>query len=110
MTDYDWMQKAECLGVIDEMWDQSTPGPEALRYCFRCPVRRECAAYGLVRPYASDAGVLGGLGVYDRQRIRERKTTVAKAWALRLRDLVNADWDEALAEDYARLMPRLELV
>jgi hypothetical protein len=27
-----------------------------------------------------------------------------------LRDLVNADWEDALAEDYARRMPRLELV
>jgi hypothetical protein len=73
-------------------------------------VQKECAAYGLSRPYASDAGVLGGLGLYDRQRIRERVVTVGKAWAIRLRDLVQSDWDEALAEDYARAMLRLELV
>jgi hypothetical protein len=109
-SDFEWMARAACLGVVDPMWDDSTPTPDALRFCFRCPVRRDCADYGLSRPYASDAGVLGGLGLYDRQRIRERVTTVPKVWGERLRDLVNADWDDALAEDYARRMPRLELV
>ena len=105
----EWMAQAGCLGVVSPMWDDSTPTPDALRYCFRCPVIRECAAYGLSHPYASDAGVLGGLGVYDRQRIRERVTTVRKVWAMRLRDLVNADWDAAKDEDFVRSMPRLEL-
>ncbi len=110
MANFEWMGRAACLGFVDPMWDESTPSTDALRFCFRCPVQKECAAYGLSRPYASDAGVLGGLGLYDRQRIRERVVTVSKAWAIRLRDLVQSDWDEALAEDYARTMPRLELV
>jgi hypothetical protein len=98
------------LGKVDPMWDDSTPTVDALRFCFRCPVRRDCAEYGLSRPYASDAGVLGGMGLYDRQKVRERLTTVPKVWGARLRLLVAADWDDALAEDYARAMPRLELV
>ena len=108
MSALDWMSKAECLGVNNPMWDDSTPTPDALRFCFRCPVRPQCAVYGVRRNYASDAGVLGATGVYDRQRIRERKTTMQKVWDLRLRDLVLSDWDDALAEDFARTMPRME--
>ena len=108
MSDTEWMQDAACLGILHEMWDEHTPRPDALRYCFRCPVIRQCANYGLQRPYASDAGVLGGLGLYDRQRVRSRKSTLGQAWGLRMEDLVRHDWNRALAEDYARTMPRLE--
>ena len=107
MQPSEWMEQAGCLGVIDEMWDESTPQPDALRYCFRCPVIRECARYGLARPYASDAGVLGGLGLYDRQRVRAGKATVPQVWSARMEELVLADWDAALTEDYVRTMPRL---
>jgi len=110
MAEYDWMQKAACLGLIDEMWDDSTPTNDALRVCFRCDVRTECAQYGLARPPASDAGVLGALGLYDRDRIREGKKDINQVWQFRMNKLLNADWDDAMAEDYARLMPRLALV
>lgn len=110
MPTHEWMGQAACLGVVDEMWDESTPRPDALRYCFRCPVMRECARYGLARPYASDAGVLGGLGLYDRQRVRAGKSTVQLILRDRLRELVAADWDSAIGEDYARSIPRLASV
>jgi hypothetical protein len=48
------------------------------------------------------------MGLYDRQRIRAGKSTPGKVWAMRLKELVDADWDEALAEDFVRMMPRLE--
>lgn len=110
MSDYEWMMLAECRGKIHEMWDDSTPSQEALRSCFRCPVRKPCADYGLSRPSASDAGVLGGLGLYDRDKIREGKKTVQQVLKFRLNQLIGADWDDALAEDFRRLMPQLELV
>lgn len=110
MADYDWMQKAACLGMISEMWDDSTPTPDALRVCFRCPVRKQCAEYGLRRPPASDAGVLGGLGLYDRDKVRDGSRTFEQMSEFRLRQLVAADWESAKDEDFARLMPRLELV
>jgi hypothetical protein len=66
MQDFDWMRDAACLGMVDPMWDRATPSVEALRVCFRCPVQRQCLRYGLDRVDASDAGVLGGLGLYDR--------------------------------------------
>jgi hypothetical protein len=47
MSDMEWMQEAACLGVLHEMWDEHTPRPDALRYCFRCPVIKQCANYGL---------------------------------------------------------------
>ena len=109
MSDREWMEQAGCLGVIDEMWDESTPRPDALRFCFRCPVIRECVRYGLARPYASDAGVLGGLGLYDRQRVRAGKATVPQMWRARIGELVDADWDAALDEQYVRSMPQLEM-
>ena len=86
------------------------PATGRARYCFRCPVIRECARYGLARPYASDAGVLGGLGLYDRQRVRAGKTTVPQMWRARISELVDADWENALDEDYVRQMPRLASV
>lgn len=110
MSDYEWMMQAGCRGKIDEMWDESTPSQEALRMCFRCPVRPECGEYGLSRASASDAGVLGGLGLYDRDKIREGKKTVEQVLKFRLSQLIGADWDDALAEDFRRLMPQLELV
>jgi hypothetical protein len=110
MSDFEWMRDAACLGVIDAMWDESTPCVDALRMCFRCPVMKECAKYGLTRPYASDAGVLGALGLYDRQRIRSGRATVRQMWQFRLRELVASDWDAALDEQFARSMPRLEFV
>ena len=110
MSDREWMEQAGCLGVIDSMWDDSTPSPDALRFCIRCPVIRECVMYGLARPYASDAGVLGGLGLYDRQRVRAGKATVPQMWRARIVELVNADWDAALDEQYVRSMPQLASV
>jgi hypothetical protein len=105
----DWMRNASCLGLIDEMWDANTPSAEALRMCFRCPVRRQCLAYGLRRNYATDAGVLGGLGMYDRQKVRDGEWTVQQALSYRLQVLVDADHQEALDEEFARTMPRLAL-
>ncbi|HEY7821264.1 MAG TPA: WhiB family transcriptional regulator [Acidimicrobiia bacterium] len=110
MTEFEWMADAQCLGKVGPMWDESTPSAEALRMCFRCPVQRTCAEYGLARVPASDAGVLGGLGLYDRDKVREGRRTLEEAWALRLELLVRHDWDEALDEEFARMMPRLELV
>jgi hypothetical protein len=108
MSDADWMQRAACLGKIDAMWDESTPSAEALRMCFRCPVQKPCLQYGLRRVDASDAGVLGGTGFYDREQVRSGRRTVGEVLALRLSKLVAADWREALGEDYARAMPRME--
>jgi len=109
-SDMGWMGDAACLGFVDPMWDESTPTPDALRFCFRCPVRQECAEYSLRRNYASDAGVLGGLGLYDRERIRAGQATVTEVWRSRLAELVAADWDEAFDQDFVWSMPRLELV
>jgi hypothetical protein len=78
--------------------------------CFRCPVREQCLAYGLSRNDASDAGVLGGTGFYDREQVRGGKRTVAEVVAGRLRRLVDADWEEAADADFVWSMPRLELV
>ena len=107
MSEHLWMRQAACHNMLSEMWDESTPSPEALRVCFRCPVRRECAEYGLARHTTSDAGVLGGLGLYDRDRIRDGKVTLEDAWEFRLEQLVTADLADALDEDFVRLMPRL---
>lgn len=104
MSDVEWMQDARCRDVLTGVWDENTPTPEATRFCFRCPVQRQCLAYGLRRVYASDAGVLGGLGLYDRQRIRSRKSTIPKMLAARLRELVAHDWSEALGEQMIREM------
>jgi hypothetical protein len=109
MSDFEWMRDAYCLGVIDPMWDESTPSVDALRMCFRCPVIRDCAKYGLSRPYASDAGVMGGMGLYDRQRVRSGKATVRQVWDFRLREVIAADWESAKDEQYARMMPQLAL-
>ena len=106
----EWMRDAACLGHDGPMWDENTPSPDALRFCFRCPVKVNCAKYGLRNVDASDAGVLGGLGFYDREKIRAGKLTVEDAWALRLAVLVAADWDVAVEEDFVRNMPRLEAV
>jgi hypothetical protein len=110
MQDFEWMRDAACLGMVDGMWDESTPSVEALRVCFRCPVQRQCLKYGLERVDASDAGVLGGLGLYDRERIRRGQVTVGEMLTRRLNVLVRADWNEALGQDFSRSMPRLELV
>jgi len=96
---YEWMEDARCLDVLHPMWDESTPGTEALRFCFRCPVIHECANYGLSAKYSSDWGVLGGLGLFDRQKIRAGKTTVAKVWKMRLAKLVLAEHEQALTEN-----------
>lgn len=110
MAEYLWMREAACLGKPDAMWDESTPSVEALRVCFRCPVRRDCVNYGLARPDASDAGVLGATGLYDREKVRAGSRTVEDVWASRLAQVVQADWDEAMSQEFVRLMPRLELV
>jgi hypothetical protein len=100
MSEFRWMMQASCLDVIDPMWDENLPSRDALRFCFRCPVRRDCAEYGLGRNYASDAGVLGGLSIYDRERIRDGQVTLVQVWRVRLEELVQADWDDALAEAF----------
>jgi hypothetical protein len=106
VSEFEWMRRSACLGVVNPMWDDNIPSADALRFCFRCPVRRDCAEYGIGRAYASDAGVLGGLSVQDRERVRDGVVTVEGAWASRLAELVVADWDEALGEDFGRDMPR----
>jgi hypothetical protein len=102
VSELEWMRDAACLNMLHPMWDDSTPSPDALRICFRCRVRRDCAEYGIGRAYSSDAGVLGGLSVQDRERVRDGVVTVEGAWASRLAGLVQADWDEALGEDFGR--------
>jgi len=110
MSEFLWMRQAECLGVLHPMWDENTPSPDALRMCFRCPVRAECADYALDRVDASDAGVLGATGLYDREKVRAGTLTLAQVWERRLAALVAHDYEEARAEDFARVMPRLEFV
>jgi hypothetical protein len=109
MRDFEWMRDARCLGMVDPMWDESTPSVEALRVCFRCPVRSECLAYGLSRPDASDAGVMGGTGYYDREQVRAGRRTVGEVVAFRLGRLVEADRAEAETEHFVWSMPRLAL-
>ena len=110
MTNHDWMRDAACRELVDPMWDENVPTPDAMRLCFSCPVVRQCAEYGLARPHASDAGVLGGLGLYDRQRVRTGQASLDAMWQMRLDELVAHDWEDAIDEDFARTMPRLELV
>jgi hypothetical protein len=107
---HEWMRQAGCLNMVDEMWDANTPSVQALRVCFRCPVQRDCLAYGLRRNYATDAGVLGGLGIYDREKVRDGQWTVSRAVGHRLAKLVAADWEDALDEEFLRTMPQLELL
>jgi hypothetical protein len=98
----DWMGRAGCLGMVDGMWDDGVPSADALRVCFRCPVIRTCAEYGIDRVFASDAGVLGGLGVQDRDRVRTGEVTLEVAWERRRRWLVAVDWEAAKDEDLIR--------
>jgi hypothetical protein len=109
ISDTEWMAAAACRNLVSHIWDDNTPTPQATSICFRCPVQLECVGYGLRRVYGSDAGVLGGLGLYDRQRVRARRWTLHQAWRYRLAELVAHDWDRAIAEDRARRAPRLEL-
>jgi hypothetical protein len=97
-----WMERASCRNLISPMWDDNTPSTQATSICFRCPVQAECVGYGLRRVYGSDAGVLGGLGLYDRQRVRARRWTLQQAWQYRLNELVAADWTEALETNRRR--------
>jgi hypothetical protein len=110
MRNSEWMRDAACLGMLDPMWDESTPPVEALRVCFRCPVQRQCLKYGLDRRDASDAGVLGGTGLYDREQVRAGRRTAGEVLAARLGRLVASDWDEALDTDFVWSMPRLTSV
>jgi hypothetical protein len=103
----EWMGRAACKGMVSELWDDNVPEPDALRVCFRCPVQRDCLQYGLRRAFASDAGVLGGTGVYDRQRIRAGKVTVRQVLMANLRRLVIADHGFALGIEAESLQPRL---
>ena len=102
MDDSEWMAQAACKDVQSPLWDANVPSPEVTTYCYRCPVRVDCAAYGLRRVYGSDAGVLGGLGLYDRQQVRSRKATLPQMWDFRLRELVMHDWNLALDEQMIR--------
>jgi hypothetical protein len=106
----EWMGRAACKGMVSELWDDNVPEPDALRVCFRCPVQRECLEYGLRRPFASDAGVLGGTGVYDRQRLRAGKVTVREVLMGNLRRLVIADHGFALDIEREAAQPRLRAV
>jgi hypothetical protein len=49
------------------------------------------------------------MGLYDRQRVRSGKATVRQMWEFRLREVIAADWDAALDEQYVRSMPQLEM-
>lgn len=104
----EWMGSAACKGMVSDMWDESLPGPDALRVCFRCPVQRDCLDYGMRRPFASDAGVLGGTGVYDRQRVRLGKKRMGEVLSANLRRLVLADHGLALAVRNGERQPRLK--
>jgi hypothetical protein len=106
----EWMGRAACKGMVSELWDDNVPEPDALRVCFRCPVQRDCLQYGLRRAFASDAGVLGGTGVYDRQRIRAGKVTVRQVLMANLRRLVIADHGFALDIEREAAQPRLRAV
>ena len=106
----EWMERAACKGVVSDRWDENVPDPDALRVCFRCPVQRDCLQYGLRRAFASDAGVLGGTGVYDRQRIRAGKVTVREVLMGNLRRLVVADHGFALDIEREARPPRLRVV
>jgi hypothetical protein len=106
----EWMQKAACKGMLSDLWDENVPDPDALRVCFRCPVQLECLAYGVRRVYGSDAGVLGGTGVQDRQRIRTGKSRPGQVLERNLRRLVAYDHGWALQLESEAAQPRLRLV
>jgi hypothetical protein len=106
----EWMQKAACKGMLSDLWDESVPDPDALRVCFRCPVQLECLAYGVRRVYGSDAGVLGGTGVQDRQRIRTGKSRPGQVLERNLRRLVAYDHGWAMSVEAEAVQPRLRLV
>lgn len=48
-----------------------TKDAEAKKFCARCPVRRECLAYALAIPAATDFGIWGGTNRNQRRELRK---------------------------------------
>jgi hypothetical protein len=49
VADQRWRARARCIGADPELFlpTRGRPHDEAMRYCTRCPVRRECLEAGL---------------------------------------------------------------
>jgi len=100
-----WRDYAACYrpGVIDpDLFVSDGKGHvpiEAMRICRTCPVRINCLDEALATPTSDDEGVWGGTTVNNRNEIRMRRMTPARAMALgdRIADLRTEQ--ERLAED-----------
>jgi WhiB family redox-sensing transcriptional regulator len=67
----EWMEKAVCRGEASQLFFPRNEGisEEALSYCRRCPVRRECLDHAMAHPGLR--GCWGGTS--ERERIRLRR-------------------------------------
>lgn len=69
-----WPEDAACYGMAPQ-FDEDSMYREAFLVCFRCPVIDACYDTMMRRSRDNDYGLWGGLGRFQRLRIRERRST-----------------------------------
>jgi len=77
-----WVRDAECRGVPVNLFFTAATEDEALDYCKRCPVRRQCLADALIEEASAPVGrwgVRGGKMAKERQRLQRQRGRVESA-------------------------------
>lgn len=62
-----WMQRAACVGLVDERWHdtRARPDPLFVAVCAGCPVAGPCLAWGEA---TSSSGLFGGVQLVAGRR------------------------------------------
>ncbi len=72
-TGQEWRERAACRGADTDLFFPEQRGhgvaAEALKFCQRCPVRLDCAAFACAVP---SKGWFGGMNTKSREKIRRR--------------------------------------
>ena len=84
-----WHDDAACAGMTPQ-FDEDMMYREAFLVCLSCPVIDRCYEAIMRRPRDNDYGLWGGLGRFQRLRIRDRQSTREREFQRNIAQFVDA--------------------
>ena len=76
--EYEWMMRASCRGMGDDLFPEASGQQSARGICKKCPVRRECLAVAL--DDRIEWGVWGGMTERERRALLRERPGVKSWW------------------------------
>lgn len=80
-----WQDEANCRNMVG-VFDNDVPDGLTVAICSGCLVRLECYQWSRRQPRDAEYAIFGGLGRWQRLRIRDKRSTYQSEWQRNLEE------------------------